>query len=361
VLHKVNLPTHKQYLEWVVQLQSDLLHELCKATTTDADITADWVQAIRSDIDLNWVNKFCNWSIKSRSILDRMGAIASLPSDKKTKVIAHYGRNIRFVEVFDNTIASPALAKSLPDDLSDQACDAYKDFFEMFYDPIFYKSKGYSINATELNGDPFHKDVYLETYRNVNPTIKVCPLCDGDMDGAELDHWLAKKHLPELNCHPQNLIEICGACNSRTNKGEKPALDTTSANPFDQWPHPHLNPLVGQFDIQIDNDIPRLASIEPDIQAKLDNFDSLINLSKRWSRQYRIQTKRVENKLRGHRRKHRIVFNDDTLREKLETWHDEAKDECGLKAYALLESSVLAVSLIEGSDLFIEFYTYATS
>ena len=204
----------------------------------------------------------------------------------------------------------------------------------------------------------FTKDNYLEAYHTANPDLKVCPLCDGGMDGAELDHWLAKKHLPELNCHPQNLVEICGACNSTTNKGGKLALNAGVVEPFANWLHPYLRSAAGQFEIKIEGEVPTLASDDPAIQVRLNKFVGLINLSKRWANEYRNQFKGIQQRIRNHSRRGK-TFDQGGLRNQLESWRIDAEAERGIRTHKLLEECLLSLALVDGSDSFVELFAYA--
>ena len=359
MLHSINLSACTQHLGWVVQLQGDLLRALCDPAIAAGDVTVDWVKARRADIGPAWVERFCTWSKEKKSVLDRMRGVAGLPAVDKQSLVAHYERNLRYPDAFNAALPAPPATTPLKDRLSANGATAFCDFFELFYSPIFYRKKGYPIVAPDLNGKPFTKDRYLAACHAANPDMKVCPLCDGSMDGAELDHWLVQKHLPELNCHPQNLLEVCGACNSRTNKGEKLAMDKVPAAPFDNWFHPHLRPAVGLFAVKIQHGKPTLVSDDPVIQGRLDSFNGLINLSKRWTDEYRNQCKRIEQRIRHHRRRG-IAFDEKKLRAKLESWKTDAEGERGIGYYKLLETSLLSLSLLDRTDIFIEFLTYAT-
>jgi hypothetical protein len=348
----------------VVQLQGDLLRALCNPAVTADDVTADWVKARRADIDAAWVERFCAWSKEKKCVLDRMKAIAGLSNADKQALVAHYERNLRYPEAFDAAVPPPLATTPLPDGLSENAVVAYRHFFELYYAPIFYRGKGYPIIDPGLNGQPLTKDQYLEAYHAANPDVKVCPLCDGSMDGAELDHWLAKKHLPEINCHPQNLVEICGACNSGSyegikNKGEKLAMETGNAAPFSNWFHPYLRPAAGLFSIRIEHGVPTLASDDPVIQARLNSLDGLVNLTKRWTDEYRTQFKGIEQRIRNHRR-HGKTFDEAGLKAQLNSWKTDAVGEQGVRDHKLLEDSLLTLALVDGSDAFVELFQYAT-
>lgn len=90
MLHKINLPNCTDYLNWIVQLQCNLLHALCDPDLAPADVTADWAIALRPDVDGDWMRRLCVWSKSARSMLDRMRALAGLAIGEKQAVIAHY-------------------------------------------------------------------------------------------------------------------------------------------------------------------------------------------------------------------------------------------------------------------------------
>lgn len=363
MLHRINLPACTQHLEWVVQLQGDLLRALCANGVVSHLVTIDWVKACRTDIDANWMERFCAWSKQdkakvSKSVLVRMQAVAALPDEDKQSLFTHYDANLHYPESFNDALPPPPATTPLPDGLSDNAVAAYRDFFELFYDPIIYRAKGYPIAAPELNGQPFTKDQYLEAYHAANPDVKVCPLCDGTMDGAEFDHWLAKKHLPELNCHPQNLVEICGACNGRTNKGEQLAMKAGNETPFSNWFHPYLRPAAGLFSIKIEHGVPTLTSDDPEIQRRLNSLDGLINLTGRWTDEYRTQVKGIQQRIRNQCRKGKI-FDEAVLIDQLISWKSDAEAEQGIREHKLLEDGLLALALENGANIFAELLVYA--
>ena len=360
VLHRIELPDCRQHLEWVVRLQDDLLQALCDPGLAAGQVTADWVATQRPDIDPAWIQRFCGWKQAGRSVLARMQAVAGLPAPDRQALLDHYRVNLRFHEAFDENPGSPPPTTPLPERLSAPTAGAYRNFFEMFYAPIFYRDKGYPIDAEDLNGEPFTKDHYLHAYRATNDRTLVCPTCDGSMDGAELDHWLARRHLPELNCHPENLVEICSACNGPANKGQKLALDGAAPDPFDNWFHPHLRSAAGAYEISVENGNPRLVSPLSKAQTRLDTFTALVNLSTRWKDEYRAQFKGIGNRIRNHRRRGKL-FEELSLMAQLQGWHTDAEAEQGIRPDKLLETALLSGALDTSSPAFAEFLAYATA
>ncbi len=361
MLHRINLPNCRHALEWIVQLQDDLITALCADDVRAADVTPEWIIAKRPDIDSAWINRFCTWKKEKATFLEYMQRIAALPPAAKGQIIQHFHNNLKYHEAFDST-KNPPQTVSINNVLNQDAAMKYCAFLELFYDPTFYNPKGFPIDANGNAGGKFHKDVYLECFRNINDEVRVCPLCDGGLDGSEVDHWLAKKHFPELSCEPHNLVEICSACNSRANKGEKQALSSGATKPFDNWFHPYLRPASGAFSIQIEaKGIIKLNGQTAQDDLCINKLDTLINLCKRWGEEYRsVQIKRIENKIRGRRRTG-AVFTEQSLKSLIENWIVDAKSEIGLEPHAMLEESVLSVASDTNSALFKEFLHYAIS
>ena len=281
-----------------------------------------------------------------------------MPVSAKQALTRHYEDNFRYAEAFREAAPRPPATTPLPNGFSKKAATVYRNFFEMFYAPIFYRDKGYPIDAPKLNGKLFSKDEYLEAYHTANPELMVCPFCDGGMDGAQLDHWLAQKHFPELNCYAQNLVEICAACNSRSNKGEKKPLDSNEPDPFAYWFHPHLRPAAEHFEIIKRDANVRLVSNDSINQTRLDNLDNLINLSNRWSREWQNQVKRILHKIYKCKRRSEIL-DEAGLRAKLEFWKTDAEDGIGQAPYAMLTEHLLSMATCRESDIFKEFLKYA--
>ena len=360
MLYRINLPDCTKHLNWIVRLQGDLLHALCDSHLHPADITTQWMEKQRPDIDKSWIGLFCTWIKDKRSILTRMQDIAALSSEDKNAIIEHYEANISCAKAFDESAPPPPKTTPLnKGTLSNKAAEAYNDFFKFFYDPTFYKeSKGYPIGPADYKGEGFHKNKYLKAYQDANSDLKACPLCDGNMDGAELDHWLAKKHFPELNCDPRNLVEICGACNGSSNKGQKLALDPGVEDPFARWFHPHLRPACGKYALRVESGRPTLYSNDPASQKRLNKLDRLINLHNRWKNEYRNQLKGLQSRIRGRRRRGR-KFDRLLLEEQLESWKLDAEEEKGIRNHKLLEICLLSAALERGSTIYDELCAYA--
>lgn len=362
MLHRINLPNCLPALEWIVQLQTDLLTAVCSNAVDQAQVTLDWVIAQLPGLPPNWVISFCSWAIEGASILERMQNIAALPVATKHQLLQHFNNNLQYIDAFDNAKNPPA-TRPLDHGMPHDADKKYRAFLEIFYDPVFYRSKGYPVDTDGNINDAtrFHKDIFLDRCHKINDDLRVCPLCDGSLDGSQVDHWLPKKYFPELSCQPHNLIEICQACNSRSNKGEKLTLTNGDATPFDDWFHPYLRPANGKFTIRIQlKGVPQLQGGNAQDAIRLSKLDSLINLQSRWAKEYRTQIKRIEGKIRGCKRRGE-TFTTHSLKSLIEDWRDAVQDQIGLETHAMLEQSVLSLASDENSHLFAEFFDFAVS
>lgn len=360
MLHKINLPGCHPALTWIVQLQTDLLTALCAHGISARDVTAEWVASHRPGIDDKWVKRFCSWTREGTSILARMQDIAALPPNTKDQILRHFNKNLQYADAFDTT-KSPPPTTPLPNGLEQEAATKYRAFLEVFYDPAFYKQKGFPVHADGSRGGCFHKDIFIKRSHTDNDDLGVCPLCDGELDDSEVDHWLAKKHFPELACHPYNLVEICGACNGRSNKGEKLTLSPQNVKAFDDWFHPYLRPASGTFTIQIEEKgVVTLKAKDIGDEARIANLDRLVNLYNRWKVEYRTQFKRVLKKIYGRKCRGQI-FTEQSLKGLVDEWLGDVQSEIGLKPHAMLEESLLRFASDVRSNVFEEFLKYANS
>jgi hypothetical protein len=62
--------------------------------------------------------------------------------------------------------------------------------------------EGLPIDTRGITGRSFNRSQFAEIFTQENYG-RVCPLCDGDMNGPEVDYWLPKSMYPALSCHPK--------------------------------------------------------------------------------------------------------------------------------------------------------------
>ena len=142
---------------------------------------------------------------------------------------------------------------------------------------------------------------------NTNPdAYEVCVLCGGYLgETPHVDHWITNSTFPLLSVCVDNLQLICSTCNEAPNKGEKPVHSNGS---FDDWFHPYLRPgndalrleyVLSEFAV-------RCSAVNAADQPKAANLDSLLNLSRRWTREFKAQYVARQDDLRRFERK-RVV------------------------------------------------------
>ncbi|MGB3224848.1 MAG: hypothetical protein WBB23_18740 [Desulforhopalus sp.] len=107
MLHKINLPNCLPAFEWIVQFQTDLLTSLCDNAVGPADVTPEWTFALRPDISVDWIKRFCKWKVLKVPILKRMKDIAALPDAVKQQLLDHFRNNQQYYEAFDIEITPP--------------------------------------------------------------------------------------------------------------------------------------------------------------------------------------------------------------------------------------------------------------
>jgi len=287
MLHRID-PVCATEFAWVGKLQNDLLAAVCKPGTKRNHVTESWCLGLRSDIDATWLRSFLSRKDKlpniSKPLLEHLRTIADANVALKKQIIDQFAYNQEFAEAFDCSApkAHPLRPVTALGDAN--LIKAVRGFFTVFYDPEFYKDKGFPV--PHLAGRKFTRDYFIAQFNKINLGIGVCVLCDGGLGDPDLDHFYAKKVYPGLSCHQANLVPICKTCNGRNRKGEKAPLDDGVNDPMENWFHPYWRCAGGcysvEFVIRDDELWPTLHSADALTQRRLDNLDTLIDLGERW-------------------------------------------------------------------------------
>lgn len=148
----------------------------------------------------------------------------------------YFATSHAFTESFDPTISSPQMLSDVQTLQEADLVSSLRILFEAFYEIAL--RDGLPRDVWGNTGKSFDRARFVEMFKEENYG-RVCPLCDGDMNGPEVDHWLPKSKYPALSCHPKNLVPVCNRCNSRACKGEQFPLDIGDPRPFDNWFHPY--------------------------------------------------------------------------------------------------------------------------
>jgi len=143
------------------------------------------------------------------------------------------------------------------------------------------------------------------------------------MNGPQVDHWLPKSKYPGLSCHPKNLVPVCHRCNSRECKGEKVPLDVVSPQPFDNWFHPYERAAHGNFTVTVNGSRVSLTNGDAVQQTRLDNFDRLVKLTRRWWEEYKSQKRNYLNQLAERVRKGRSKPTAEEVLDTVQGWLED--------------------------------------
>lgn len=125
---------------------------------------------------------------------------------------------------------------------------------------------------------------------------EVCVLCGGPFLLPAVDHWLARTAFPLLAVCADNLMPICAECNSAQNKGQN-AVHTNGA--FDNWFHPYLRHASGTIQPRYDDTALaiRIDSTTPADAPKVHSLDRLLNLTDRWTREFKAEYRRLQREV----------------------------------------------------------------
>lgn len=283
------------------QLQVYLATWLCDATVGEADIIeANLIPPrVPTQIEADWLWSFLQKIDSKETLLSRAKIIAGM-------TVAEKGRFTNWVTVVNNLIrqfqpASPVWPV-LPD-IPETAWKAFKELMEAFYEKGLRSGLPYEANGTPIATGGVNYTSYLQEFRNVHrldpdPNAReVCVLCGGVLGQTpQVDHWIAKSAFPLLSVCADNLLPICGECNSTSNKGKNPVYTNGS---FDDWYHPYLRHANGG--IQTEYNLKTLtivasATINTD-DTKVLNIDKLLNLTARWTREFKAEYAKQKNVL----------------------------------------------------------------
>ncbi|WP_367871723.1 hypothetical protein [Luteolibacter sp. Populi] len=288
-LHPLKLPTSASLLCRIVGLQKQLLKALSDPGLAPQTVNAAWVQGVWCRLDAEWVRKFCLGGQEAR-----IQAIAGATPTARKGLYDEFRRQNN-VPALLRTGGDFRDLNGLPDidaDLAATVTEFFKDCYALLGQAG--RTKGYTFPG----GRAITKWGYKERFRDANPTMVVCPYCDGDLGTAELDHYYCKSHFPLLACSPWNLVPICKSCNDTTiAKGDRIALSPGPPRSSVDWLHPFGCPASDGVRIQLSGNprqsVPQLHSFDANEQRRLDNHHWLLDrldqpnpsryLSNRWT------------------------------------------------------------------------------
>lgn len=284
-----------------LQLQMHLLRWLCDPTTAAADVTQINLVPPRvpTQIEADWLWRFLCGRKQTRR--EQAKIIAGMSDAEKTALL---GWSNSVVAVAAQFLPVPPVWPIAPPVFPAPAWTAFKGLMEAFYDHGLKSGLPYLANGTPVAAGGVNYASFVLAFRdahrlNPDPNAReVCVLCGGPLGQTpEVDHWIAKSAFPVLSVCADNLLPICGECNSTVNKGEKAVH---SLGNFADWFHPYLRPANGA--VSLGYVLPELTvkctSTLPADQPKVDNLNRLLNLADRWTREFKMEYARHQGALR---------------------------------------------------------------
>jgi hypothetical protein len=276
-------------------LQVLLVTWLCDATVAATDITKDNLRLrMSTQVETNWLWRFLGRDESSDPLLDRAQAIAAMPPTEKVVLLAWLQSVVELKAQFKPS--PPAWPRTRPA-IPEAPWIAFKELMEAFYEKGLKSKSGlpYASDGTPVSSGGVTYAQFILEFRMVHRLSQivgardVCVLCGGFLGQTpEVDHWLAKSAYPILSVCADNLLPICRDCNSKTNKGDKPVHKNGS---FAAWFHPYLRPGFGA--LQLRYDLPTFAvtcaALALDDAPRVTNLDKLLNLTQRWTREFKAE------------------------------------------------------------------------
>lgn len=369
MLHQISFPeTCRPFFNWIVDLQRQLVTTLCQEPVDDVnEIDEDWLFERVSknlEVDQEWFGHFCNWRRKREepSLLECTRSIAGFPAEIRGRLLADFENDHTFESLFDPEAQNPSdlVGLSPLQRIYPEITKIVHRFFESFYDPALYR--GYSI-PNEGHFANFGRGKFVHDFSAANPDVCVCPMCDGDLGTAKVDHFYPKSVYPYLSCHPHNLIPICEGCNGTSGKFEKQPLSSSdTGHQTDDWFHPYLRSAARTFSITFeqleDGLIPVLTSDDDETKTRLKNLTELLNLSGRWRTALSFKMRIAQNHVRRVRNDLGRPLTESELCDKLIEWAISAEDEIGLESFALVKAEYFWRASEKDPILFDELWIY---
>lgn len=300
---------------------------LCESTTTNTTITKANLQppTLNSAVEAEWLWDFLQKVEDRTSLLDQAKTIASMNAIEKA-ALRNWVDGIAALHTLFGTTPNPWPTNDPA--ISKTNWNAFKTLMKCFYSKALKSGLPYLPNGTPTATGGTTYASFVSEFRirhrvNADPNAReVCVLCGGPLGNPEVDHWIAQGAYPLMSVSADNLLPICGECNSTSNKGEKPVYSNGS---FAEWFHPYLRPANGV--LQLGYDLATLkvtcSATLPHNQPKADNLDKLLNLSDRWTKEYKAEYAKHQDTLRRREQRRRDRGSPGHTQDEIEQFIDE--------------------------------------
>lgn len=325
---------------------------LCEKNIKPADITQANLQAqMPSLIEADWLWEFLDRKVDKKKLLERARLIAELIADEKDNLRLWIQATANLAQQFGPTPPA-ALPTQRPNNWRAKApiWIDFKTLFESFYEKGFqyglpYRSDG---TPTDVKADQVTYVKFVAQFRathklDPHPDAReICVLCGGELKEQEVDHWVNKANFPLLSICADNLLPICGECNAGMDtKGQKPVH---SSGNFADWFHPYLRPAYGALELQyqlLEMAI-SCAAIQAADQPKVDNLNKLLNLSTRWTREFKAEHRKKQKEATDKKRRGGGPHDLAELQEWLTNYRDGlVESEPNYKVHKALAAAML--------------------
>lgn len=247
----------------------------------------------------------------------RIVRLLVLPSEQKTDIFDAFKHDIDLDGILQRLEPKVFRFKALPERCND-AQAIIKDLLVSFYEDILV-AKGVPADVLGEEEALDHQEI-LQSYRQMNLRLKVCPGCDGEPPlrvsararprpdekphhplwlSANVDHFLPKSKYPCLAIHPLNLVPLCIVCN-QDRKGENDPLDAVDVVDLDDIYHPYIRGAHDEVIVVVERDDtdgrPHLrfypAVGVPHAAARLHSLEHVLGLEADWDGD--LQDERLE-------------------------------------------------------------------
>lgn len=287
-------------------LQMHLIRWLCDPTTVAADLTQINLVPPRvpTQVEADWLWRFLHGRKQTR--LEQAKIIASLSTAEKSALLDWSNSVIAVASQF---LPTPSAWPITPPVIHALAWTAFANLMEAFYSHGLRSGLPYLSDGSPVAVGGVTYSSFVQAFRdahrqNPDPNAReVCVLCGGPLGQTpEVDHWIAKSAFPLLSVCADNLLPICGECNSTTNKGEKPVF---SADGFADWFHPYLRHANGTLILGyvLTEFAVKCTAVQKIDQPKVEKLNKLLNLADRWTREFKAEYAKQQNVLRGRERR----------------------------------------------------------
>lgn len=274
-------------------LQERLLAWLCAPATQPAMLLRANMPG-PSLIEADWLWDFLNRDSAERPLLERATTLAGMSDAEKAALLAWGQIVAQVARQFQPN--PPVWPTTRPTILPSAAWTGFKELMEGFYEKGLKSGLPYAADGTPVaTGGVKYKDfvkAFRETHRHpeADPAAPdLCVLCGDTLgDTPDVDHWIAKHAFPLLSVCGYNLLPICHTCNKRPNKGDQAVFGPVG---FQDWFHPYLRP--GHAAVTLSYRLPGFEIVltphSPTDNARVQNLDRLLKLSKRWTTAFKAQ------------------------------------------------------------------------